>query len=178
MQSHIRRQVPVVIIGAGLTGTIAANMLGQRGVTCLVVERHRDIYPLPRTVHFDDEVFRILQSVGLADEVRAITRPVLGLQWLDANHRPFARFHRDPAGGMHGYPEANTFEQPALEEVLRAGLTRFPHVELRCGAEVVAVDTGHTAGPAPVRVTVHNGASGQLEEVWTQAVLGCDGANS
>lgn len=178
MQPHTRRQVPVVIIGAGPTGTIAANMLGQRGVTCLVVERHRDIYPLPRTVHFDDEVFRILQSVGLADEVRAITRPVLGLQWLDANHRLFARFYRDPAGGIHGYPEANTFDQPALEKVLRAGLTRFPHVELRCGAEVIAVDTSHAGGPAPVRVTVHNGASGQLEEVWTQAVLGCDGANS
>ena len=176
LRSH--RQVPVVIVGAGPTGITAANMLGQRGITCLVVERHRDIYPLPRTVHFDDEVFRILQSIGLAEEVRAITRPMLGLQLLDADHRPFARFHRDPEGGMHGYPEANTFEQPALEEVLRAGLTRFPHVELRCGAEVVAVEAGRTDGPAPVRVTVRDSHSGQLEEVWTQAVLGCDGANS
>lgn len=149
MQSRSSQHVPVVIIGAGPTGIAAANMLGQRGISCLVIERHREIYPLPRTVHFDDEVFRILASMGLSDEVAAITRPMRGLQLLDARRRPFVRFHRNPNGGHHGHPEANTFEQPALEQVLRRGLGRYPHVELRCGTEVVTVDEPGTDRPAP-----------------------------
>ncbi len=178
MLSLTSREIPVVIIGAGPSGTTAANLLGQQGVTCLVVERHHDIYPLPRAVHLDDETLRIMQSAGLADDVRAITRPALGMQLLNSDHRPFARFHRDPTDGGQGHPGANMFDQATLEAVLRRGLTRFPHVDLRCGAEAVAVETGHTHGPAPLRVTIRDSISGHLEHVWTHAVLGCDGANS
>ena len=68
--------VPVVVIGAGPTGTSTAIMLGQRGVRCLVLERWPEVYPLPRAVHFDDEVFRIFASMDLADEVAAMSRPI------------------------------------------------------------------------------------------------------
>ncbi|WP_250284983.1 bifunctional 3-(3-hydroxy-phenyl)propionate/3-hydroxycinnamic acid hydroxylase MhpA [Frankia sp. CiP1_Cm_nod2] len=177
MPSPTPRETPVVIIGAGPSGTTAANLLGRQGIACLVVERHHGVYPLPRAVHLDDETLRIMQSAGLADDVRAITRPALGLQLLNADHRPFARFQRDPVDSGQGHPGANMFDQTMLEEVLRRGLTRFPHVELRCGAEAVAVETGHTHGPAPLRVTIRDNVSGRLEQVWTHAVLGCDGAN-
>ncbi|AEH11478.1 monooxygenase FAD-binding protein [Candidatus Protofrankia datiscae] len=177
MPSLTPREIPVVIVGAGPSGTTAANLLGRQGIACLVVERHHDIYPLPRAVHLDDETLRIMQSAGLADEVRAITRPALGLQLLNADHQPLARFQRDPVDSGQGHPGANMFDQAMLEAVLRRGLARFPHVDLRCGAEAVAVETGHTHGPAPLRVTIRDHVSGRLEQVWTHAVLGCDGAN-
>jgi len=41
-----------------------------------VVERWPEAYPLPRAVHFDDEIGRLLQSAGLADRVRAISERV------------------------------------------------------------------------------------------------------
>jgi len=173
-----REETRVLVVGAGPTGLAAANLLGGRGVACLVAERELGIHPLPRAVHFDDEVFRVLQAAGLGAEAAAISRPILGMQILDAGHRVLAELQRDPRGGLHGHPESNFFDQPALEGILRRGLERFPHVELREGTEVEAVEQGRGDGPKPVRATLRDRASGALREVWADAVLACDGARS
>jgi 3-(3-hydroxy-phenyl)propionate hydroxylase len=169
--------VPAVIIGAGPTGLTAAILLGQRGTRCLVLERWQEVYPLPRAVHFDDEVFRIFAGMGLEDEVRAISRPAPGMRLTDVQHRVLAEFRRGAASPTNGYPEANMFDQPELEGVLRAALGRHPSIELRGGVEVVDV-TQPPDGPAPVRVRYRDCESGAEHEVWADAVLGCDGANS
>ena len=52
--------VPVVIIGAGPAGVTAATLLGQYGIECVVLDRHETVYPLPRAVHADDEIYRVL----------------------------------------------------------------------------------------------------------------------
>ena len=49
--------VPVIIIGAGPTGIAAATLLGQYGIPTLVLDRHETVYPLPRAVHADDEIY-------------------------------------------------------------------------------------------------------------------------
>ena len=71
--------VPVVIIGAGPTGMTAATMLGQYGIPCVLLDRHETVYPLPRAVHADDEIYRILTRLGVGDEFAAHRRPGLGL---------------------------------------------------------------------------------------------------
>jgi 3-(3-hydroxy-phenyl)propionate hydroxylase len=157
----------VVIVGAGPTGLTAATSLGQYGVECLVLDRWESVYPQPRAVHLDDEVYRLLARLGVRDEFAAVSRPCHGLRLLDANLRVLAEFRRGP--GRHGYPEANMFDQPDLEAILRANLKKHSSVTLRGGAEVTGV-TQHGAG---VRVLV-NGS----EEVQAEYVLGCDGANS
>ena len=65
------RILPVVIVGAGPTGLTAATLLGQYGVECLVLERWETIYPQPRAVHLDDEIYRILARLGLRRRVRS-----------------------------------------------------------------------------------------------------------
>jgi 3-(3-hydroxy-phenyl)propionate hydroxylase len=55
----------VVIVGAGPTGLTAATLLGQYGVECLVLDRWESIYPQPRAVHLDDEIYRLLARLGL-----------------------------------------------------------------------------------------------------------------
>ncbi|MFE3164200.1 bifunctional 3-(3-hydroxy-phenyl)propionate/3-hydroxycinnamic acid hydroxylase [Streptomyces sp. NPDC059224] len=163
---------PVVIIGAGPVGVTAALLLARRGVRSLVLERHRDVYPLPRAVAADDEVCRILQAAGVEREFAAISRPAEGLRLLDARHRVMAEFRRT-RHGRHGYPQTSMFDQPELERLLRDTLARRPECELRGGAEVTAVV------PDPegrVRVTYRDD-SGE-HHLWAEAVLGCDGANS
>ena len=66
--------VPVVIVGAGPAGIAAATLLGQYGVETLVLDRHETVYPLPRAVHADDEVYRILARLGIGDEFAAHRR--------------------------------------------------------------------------------------------------------
>jgi 3-(3-hydroxy-phenyl)propionate hydroxylase len=167
--------IPVVIVGAGPTGITAATLLAQYGIECLVLDRWSSVYPQPRAVHLDDEIFRIVARLGIADEFAAISRPALGLRLLDNTRRVLAEFHRDPAHSVHGFPQANMFDQPDLEELLRANLKRYPCTELRGDAEVTGIaDDGH----GRILVTFGDRADGANHVVEANYVLGCDGANS
>jgi len=133
----MRRDPLVLVVGGGPVGVSAAVMLARRGVRALVVERHTGIYPLPRAVHLDDEVYRLLADMGVADAFAAITTPTLGLRLVDASLATMAEFRRSEKSGPHGYPPANMFDQPELEGLLRDALDREPLAELAGGTELV-----------------------------------------
>ena len=57
----------VAILGYGPTGATLGNLLAAQGVSVLVIDREEVMYHLPRAVHFDDEVMRVLQTLGIAD---------------------------------------------------------------------------------------------------------------
>ncbi|OBK27637.1 3-(3-hydroxyphenyl)propionate hydroxylase [Mycobacterium asiaticum] len=168
------RQVPVVIVGAGPTGITAATLLAQYGVDSLILERWPEVYPQPRAVHLDDEICRVIARLGIADEFAAISRPTLGLRLLDRQFNVLAEFHRDAAQSVHGYPQANMFDQPELEKLLRDNLQRYPNVELRGGADVTALSSEHGG----VQVTFTDRTDNTVHRVTADYVLGCDGANS
>jgi 3-(3-hydroxy-phenyl)propionate hydroxylase len=166
--------VPVVIIGAGPTGMTAATLLAQYGVACLVLDRWDGVYQQPRAVHLDDEINRTIARLGIADEFAAISRPALGLRLLDQNLHVLAQFRRDPNESVHGFPQANMFDQPELEALLRANLKNHPDAELRGNAEVTDI----TQTDRGARVTYTDRVGGDVHSVDATYVLGCDGANS
>jgi 3-(3-hydroxy-phenyl)propionate hydroxylase len=167
--------VPVAVIGAGPSGVAAATLLAQYGVEVLVLDRWAGVYPQPRAVHLDDEVCRIIDRLGIADEFMAVSRPGLGLRLLDRDFTVLAEFRRDSDHSPNGFPQANMFDQPELETLLRANLARHPRARLLGGVEVVEVVAG-TAGPA--RITAVDRADGHRHAITADYVLGCDGANS
>ena len=96
--------IPVVIIGAGPTGLTAATLLAQYDIPCLVLDRWDAVYPQPRAVHLDDEVYRIVARLGIRDEFAAISRPCHGLRLLESDMTVLAELHRDTEHGPPRLP--------------------------------------------------------------------------
>ena len=167
--------IPVVIVGGGPVGVTAATLLGQYGVDCLVLDRWDSVYPQPRAVHLDDEVYRILVRLGIAEQFAAVSRPTRGLQLIDRNHRVLAAFDRDGDRRRHGHARANLFDQPELERLMRTNLEEQTTVSLRGNVEVNGVAQD---GEGRVRVDFTDRLTGEHESVLATYVLGCDGANS
>lgn len=173
----------VVIVGYGPTGEMLAILLGQLGYRVGVFERWPEVYALPRAVHFDDEIGRILQAAGLREEVLEITDPVLDLyEWRNRDGEALLRIDWSRPG-TRGWPSANFFSQPELQRVLDRRAKSLATVEVREGWEVGRIeDRGDH-----VHVEVQRGDSGQAGEwiaeddvrwVTARYLIGADGANS
>jgi len=157
----------VAIVGYGPVGNALAILLAQLGRTVTVLERWPEPYLLPRAVHFDHEVGRILQSCGIGDELRKITEPADIYEWRNATGTTLLRFG-SPGNGPSGWPASSMFNQPELEQLLDSR-ARELGTDVRRGVEAIAIDEhGDT-------VTV-TGADGTT--VSASFVVGCDGANS
>ena len=172
-------QEPVIVVGAGPAGCTAALLLADSSIPVTLLERWPQPHPLPRAVHLDDEVARVLDRIGVAEGFLARSRPGSGLRLLDAEHRVMAEFHREHQASQHGFPQANMFHQPDLEELMLARVEAHPLIDLRRGTEVIGLDDDDAPGPltaAPVRVHARIAAGPQT--FAARVVLGCDGANS
>ncbi|BBY65848.1 bifunctional 3-(3-hydroxy-phenyl)propionate/3-hydroxycinnamic acid hydroxylase [Mycolicibacterium helvum] len=127
----------VAIVGYGPVGATAANLLGQRGLNVVVIERDPDIYFRARAISTDEEVLRIWQQVGLADRLNADMQPGAGATFVDANGVPFAKLL--PADRGNGHPPQQFIYQPAVDSVLREGADRFPTVSMLLEHECLRV---------------------------------------
>ncbi|GAA1897551.1 bifunctional 3-(3-hydroxy-phenyl)propionate/3-hydroxycinnamic acid hydroxylase [Streptantibioticus ferralitis] len=162
----------VAIVGYGPVGQLAAILLGDRGWRVGVVERHPEPYKLPRAVHFDDEVARILAAAGLVEQIGAISVPAPDYEWRNADGQTLLRFDRQRPGAS-GWPQSNNFHQPDLEQVLDARVRELAQVDVRRGHEATELlDLGDHA-----EVTVRD-PSGEQYALRAAYVIGCDGANS
>ena len=62
-----------------------------------MLDRHETVYPLPRAVHADDEIYRILARLGVGDEFAAHRRSALGLRLIDPDMRVLAELGAAPS---------------------------------------------------------------------------------
>jgi len=129
----------LIVAGLGPVGAVAANLAGVAGLRTLVVEKGDQPYDKPRAIVFDAEIMRVFASIGLADEIAAVTRPLGGSVYLGADHTPIRSFRAHPRPHDAAWFPSNLFYQPQLEAILRAGLARFPHVSVVTGASAEAV---------------------------------------
>lgn len=170
-----RRVHDVAIVGLGPTGATLANLLGAAGLSVVVLEREAGVFPLPRAIHFDGEVLRILQGAGLREQALAIARPgEQGMHFVNGAGETMLIRGGSAALGPHGCANNYYFHQPELEAVLREGLARFGNVQVRLCSEVTGIAQDADGATLAVRET----GSGQTSTVRARYVIGCDGARS
>ncbi|HME03812.1 MAG TPA: bifunctional 3-(3-hydroxy-phenyl)propionate/3-hydroxycinnamic acid hydroxylase [Solirubrobacteraceae bacterium] len=178
----MRARYDIAIVGYGPVGQTLAILLGRLGYTVAVFERRPDLYPRPRAVHYDDEVARIFQRLGICEQLAPITEAATTYEWLNARGQTL--LHIDRTGpGPSGWPAATMFSQPQLERILDDTAKAVPAVEVFQGWEVTDLaDRG-----AEVLLSVRHGLieeaghwapDGPERGVLAAYAIGCDGANS
>ena len=167
--------IDVAIIGFGPAGATLANLLGQTGLNVVVLEKEAAIYPLPRAIHFDGEVMRIFQSIGLRREVEGISRAGLkGMHFVNAEGETLLIRGGTTAMGPHGCASNYYFHQPELERVLREGVQRFENVRICLQHSVLDIKQQ----PDHACLKVQDSSNDTTYEINARYVVGCDGARS
>lgn len=164
----------VAVIGYGPTGAALAHLLGACGLKVIVLERETAAYHLPRAVHFDAEVMRVLQWIGIAKEMEPLTALHPGMRFVDGDGRLLLDWPRPQGLGPLGWRSNYRFHQPDLERLLRDRLAERPTVTVRTRCEVFFLeDRGET-----VDLRFEDMTRGKVERISANYVVGCDGARS
>lgn len=164
----------VAIVGSGPVGKALAILLAQRQWRVGVFEKWPAPYPLPRAVHFDHEVARILQRTGVMHEIEKCSEPADVYEWRNAAGQTLLRLGRPDARlAASGWWDSTMFCQPDLERLLERRLQALPAIELHMGHEVTALEQNGGA----IELTVRT-ADGACRQVRAAYAVGCDGANS
>ena len=172
----------VAIVGYGPVGQMLSALLAGQGHRVCVIERHAQLYPLPRAFRFDGEAMRIFQRLGVVDELRENLGEIDRLAWIGADGEPTVEIDTSsphPSGWRRDY----LFYQPALERALDGAARSQPTLDLRRGwvcERVVQHDD-------LVALTIRRGSEptagawvpgDETATVRARYVVGADGAHS
>lgn len=162
----------VVICGLGPVGQLLALLLGDRGVRTLALDARHEPYALPRAAVIDDEVLRILQSVGLDAEILASCQPQPRASIVTAAGRAVQVL--EAGEGRLGHPPLVSINQPSIERTMLDALALRPTIEVRWGTAVEVVDR-HAEWVDLYTRPADGGTSQRIRAAW---VVGCDGGGS
>jgi 3-(3-hydroxy-phenyl)propionate hydroxylase len=163
----------VIIVGFGPAGAFAACLLGLQGISTLVVEKQRTIYDKPRAVSIDHEVARILQNIGVGEELKAHIAPFTASEYFGVDGQLIKRLDMLPPPFPMGWTPSMVFMQPALEALLRKRASELSSVDIRLGVTLRDIFQDDEY----VSVRLDNDA-GEAFTVRGRFVIGCDGAAS
>lgn len=160
----------VAITGAGPVGATLAALLGQANVSVFIADASRTVYPLPRAAHFDHEIMRIFQQLGIVDAIHHAIIPVDRYVFQNKVGDVLLEFDfRKPADtGWAGY----MMHQPGVETAIRKRIMADPQIELRTGASFRRAAAG-----TDLITSFWEDDEGSFE-VRSRFLVGCDGAGS
>jgi 3-(3-hydroxy-phenyl)propionate hydroxylase len=160
---------PVIIVGAGPVGLVAAASLVKRGIPVLVLEAGPGISTEMRASTFHAPTLDMLDELGAAQGMKA--QGLIGprLQYRRRDHSLIAEFDFRVLADVTRHPYRLQCEQFKLTRILHDLMTGDPHYQIRFNAVVSnCADHGDH-----VEVTLESG-----QRVVGSHVIGADGARS
>jgi len=156
----------VLIVGAGPVGLLLANLLGQAGVSCALLERRSALPAESRAIGITPPSLAILNRLGLDQPViRAGLRVTEAVVHGDRHRLGRVRFDRLPGA----YPFMLSLPQTVTMRLLEENIAEFAHVDYRPGLEL----RGLANGDQFAEVQLQSG-----ERIRAEWLVGCDGAHS
>ena len=133
------KQYDVIIVGLGPTGGTLANLLALSGFSILILEREKNLYALPRAVHFDDEIMRVFQTIGITKKFLKNTIINKGTKFVNSDGKVLLDWPRPKLITENGWYPSYRFHQPDLEKNLRNQLKNYKKVKLMQNTEVIKI---------------------------------------
>jgi 4-hydroxyisophthalate hydroxylase len=170
----------VVIVGGGPVGVALAVELGQRGISCALVERRIKPQLIPKGQNLTQRSMEHFYSWGVAEEVRAARilppdYPMSGIvSYRDLNNEYWYAPPLREIVNSYYFQKNERLPQYLVEGVLRRKVAQLGNVECRFGwkAETIEQD----ADGARVAIAEEGGAGREL--LQAAYVVGCDGGYS
>lgn len=174
MSTSKREMADVAVVGAGPVGLAMSSLLTHHGVTVVLLDRGRHGVVKPRATHLDDEAVRVLQAMGVADELEPDFYVPSPFNLYDSDWTSVAHTTLSKEVGDQGWRYDYMFHQPTFEARIRDILGASPAVTAHYGVDV----TGVTQNAEHATVGVRDLDRGIDFSVDARYVVGCDGAHS
>ena len=160
----------LLVVGLGPVGDALSALARLHGLSVIAIDRSREPYNMPRAAVIDDEIMRIMQMIGITEQILPQTRAVDRYQFLTATRSVLLDFPF-PERGAFGWAPSYMFHQPAFEAALRERMIDLG-VDVRLGASFV----GLAQDDDDVAVSIEQ--DGHSETLRARYVVGCDGGSS
>ncbi len=168
------KEFDVTIVGLGPAGGTLANLLAMHDFSILILDREKSFYPLPRAVHFDDEIMRVFQTIGITKEFLKHTIINKGTKFVNSKNKVILDWPRPKKITDNGWYPSYRFHQPDLEKKLRKKLKIYKKVSIEQNSEVIKIKNSKNH----VDITYLNINNHKEHLVRSKFLIGCDGANS
>ena len=146
----VKLDYDVAIVGYGPVGQTVAALLGGAGHRVGVFERFGSLYALPRAIHFDHEIMRVWQALGIVEEIGDDLLPIREYRWFGADGEPIMTMRAEtptPSGWEPNY----LFFQPYLERALDRAAQSSASVERGWSASRARPASRSRRSAAPTR---------------------------
>ena len=170
----------VIIVGGGPVGVGFAVELGQRGISCALVERHLEPQRIPKGQNLTQRTLEHFYFWNCVDELRAarimpaevptsgvnVYRDLVSEFWSAPSQRELVQ--------QYYFQAYDRLPQYCAEAVLRARMAVLPTVKTFFGRSAETIE--QDAQSARVTVVERNG--GGRKTLEADYVVGCDGGHS
>jgi putative polyketide hydroxylase len=172
--SERRRDVPVLIVGAGPVGLSMGLLLGRFGIPALIVERNSTTTDHPKARGCFARTMEIFRVWGVDLAIRSRGLPDGADHWAIGHTPADLRATRPEVDPGQTPVWKSIVAQDAVEEELLRAVRGYPSTELNFDTEC----TGYEQDSDGVTARSLHRPSGVETEIRCQYLIACDGAGS
>ena len=168
----LKNQYEVIIVGYGPLGQLCGLILSKLGIKTAIVERYKNINPLPRASVVDGQSLRFMNAIGIYSEIRNLFNIPEFLDYTLPDGKIIQRSIVQETSD--GYPNVATFYQPDLENALRKMILKSEFIDLYLQHNLISFKETENN----ICIKCKDNEKNKLIEIESKYLLACDGINS